>query len=225
MGIKTVVRRKLWASSGGFCGKPDCHADLFPFFESGEITNIEELAHIIGQKKKGPRGDNPLPLSERDEFQNMILLCPTCHTIIDKNPKLYPDDTVKQWKANHEERIVSIFQVPKFDSRGEAKMYLKPLLAENKAIFDNYGPHSKNAIFNQMATELMWEKIAIQKILPNNRKIESVVEQNQDLLKGNEFGLFIEFKLHREGFEYNKISGDVNSTVLTFPSGFENIFE
>ncbi|WP_324069661.1 MAG: HNH endonuclease signature motif containing protein [Flavobacterium sp.] len=225
MAIRTIVKRKLWASSGGFCGKPDCHADLFPFFESGEITNIEELAHIIGQKKKGPRGANPLPLSERDEFENIILLCPTCHTIIDKNPKLYPDNTIKQWKANHENSISNIFKVPKLESRLDASKYLKPLLAENKAIFDLYGPHSKNAIDNQLATELMWEKLAIQKILPNNRKIEAFIEQNQDLFEGNEFGLFIEYKLHREGFEYNKISGDVNSTVPTFPNGFENIFK
>jgi hypothetical protein len=225
MAIKTKVKRKLWASSGGFCGKPDCHADLFPFFESGEITNIEELAHIIGQKEKGPRGDNPLPISERDEFENIILLCPTCHTIVDKNPKLYPDDTVKQWKAKHEESIVNIFQVPKFESREQARKYLKALFAENKTIFDKYGPHSENATNQQMATELMWEKLAIQKILPNNRKIEAVVEQNQSLLEVNEFGSFIEFKLHREGFEYNKISGDVNSTVPTFPNGFEDIFK
>lgn len=224
MGIKALVKRKLWASSGGFCSIPNCHADLFPFFESGKITNIEELAHIIGQKKKGPRGDNPLSLTERDEFENIFLLCPTCHTIIDKNPKLYPDDTLKQWKANHEKSIANIFQVPKFETRDEAKKYLKPLLVENKAIFNKYGPHSKNAINNQMATELMWEKLAIQKILPNNRKIESVVEQNQELLEENEYELFIEFKIHREGFEYNKISGDVNSAVPTFPNGFENIF-
>jgi len=88
-----------------------------------------------------------------------------------------------------------------------------------------YGPHSKNAIDNQLANELTWEKLTIQKILPNNRKIEAFIEQNQDLLEGNEFGVFIEYKLHREGFEYNKISGDVNSTVPTFPNGFENIFK
>jgi len=76
-----------------------------------------------------------------------------------------------------------------------------------------------------METEFMWEKLSIQKLLPNNRKIESTVEQNQELLRDNEFGLFIEFKLHRAGFEYNKISGDVNSTVPTFPIDFENIFQ
>lgn len=112
MSIRTIVKRKLWASSGGFCGKPDCHSDLFPFFESGKITNIEELAHIIGQKEKGPRGNNPLPLDERDEFENIILLCPTCHTIVDKNPELFPNETIKQWKSNHEKSIADIFQVP-----------------------------------------------------------------------------------------------------------------
>ena len=41
----------------------------------------------------------------------------------------------------------------------------------------------------------------------------------------DELRLFTQFKLHREGFEYNKLSGDVNATVPTFPIGFENIFK
>lgn len=225
MSISTEVKRKLLASSGGYCGKPDCHRDLFPFFESGEITNIEELAHIIGQKENGPRGENELPLSQRDEFGNIILLCPVCHTTIDKSPHLFPDDTIRQWKKNHMESIKNLFQAPKFSSREDIRKYLRPLLAENRAIFDKYGPYSENAKNKQMETELMWEKLAIQKLLPNNRKIESAIELNQELLLGNEFGLYIEFKLHREGFEYNKISGDVNSAVATFPIGFEKIFQ
>lgn len=225
MSINTEVKRKLWASSGGYCGKPDCHVDLFPFFKNGEITNIEELAHIIGQKEKGPRGDSDLPISERDEFENIILLCPTCHTTIDKTPRLFPVDTIIQWKKNHMESIKNIFLVPLFSSREEVKKYLRPIFIESKMIFDKYGPHSENEKTNQMATELMWEKLAIQKLLSNNRLIQSAIENNQSLLRDNEFGLFIEFKIHREGFEYNKISGDVNSTVPTFPNGLENIFQ
>lgn len=225
MSISSEVKRKLLASSGGYCGKPDCHTELFPFFESKKITNIEELAHIIGQKKNGPRGENELPLNQRDEFENIILLCPVCHTIIDKNPHLFPDNVIKQWKTNHIESIKNIFLVPKFNSREEARKYIRPLFAENKAIFDKFGPYSENAKNKQMDTELMWEKQSILKLIPNNRKIESAIEQNQELLQGNEFSLFIEFKLHREGFEYNKISGDVNSTVPTFPVGIENIYE
>lgn len=225
MSISTEVKRKLWASSGGYCGKPDCNKDLFPFFENGEITNIEELAHIIGQSENGPRGDNELPLSQRDEFENIILLCPICHTIVDKNSHLFPDSTIIQWKKDHLESIKNLFHVPKFSSRDEARKYLQPILAENKLIFDKYGPHSENARNKQMETELMWEKLAIQRLLPNNRSIESAIEQNQELLQTNELKLFIEFKLHKEGFEYNKISGDVNSVVPTFPNGLENIYQ
>lgn len=74
MTISDKVKRKLLAASGGFCGNPNCHRNLFDFFETGEVKNIEELAHIIGQKENGSRGDDELPLSERDEFENIILL-------------------------------------------------------------------------------------------------------------------------------------------------------
>ncbi len=225
MSISTVVKRKLWASSGGYCGKPDCNKDLFSFFESSEIINIEEFAHIKSQSKNGPRGINELPINQRDEFDNIILLCPTCHSTIDKNPHLFPDDIIKQWKKNHMERIKNLFHAPKFNSREEARKFLKQILAENKMIFDKYGPHSENAQNKQLETELRWENLAIKKLLPNNRLIESVLEQNQNLLQNNEFELFIEFKLHREGFEYNKITGDVNSTIPTFPTELENIFK
>jgi len=223
MAIREKVKRKLWASSGGFCANPDCHAHLFPF--NGAITNIEELAHIIGKKKKSPRGDCQMPLNERDEFENIVLLCPTCHSIIDKNPTQFTESTIKEWKLNHEDSIRYLFVEQKFKSRAEIRRYLEPILAENRYIFENFGPNSDNALNDQLATELIWDKMARTKLLPNNRKIEKVIEINQDLLQGNENRLFAEFKIHREEFEYNKVSGDVNATAPTFPENFENIFK
>lgn len=225
MSISTKVQRKLWASSGGYCGNPGCHCELLPFFESGKITNIEEMAHIIGQKEDGPRGDDELPLNERDEFENIILLCPTCHTMVDKNPELFSKETIIQWKKNHQESIKALFIVPTFNTRKEVYQYLKPLLAENKFIFDTYGPYSRNAEENQMATELEWERQSIQKIIPNNRKIEAVITQNEKLLSEEEYPLYIRFKQHREGFEFNKLSGDVSAVVPRFPDGFEKLFQ
>lgn len=225
MSISTKVKRMLLAASGGFCGNPGCHRNLFDFFESGEITNVEELAHIISQKEDGPRGEDVLPMSQRDEYNNIILLCPTCHTIVDKNPELYPVDTIRKWKREHEESIKNLFVSPKFETREAARKYVLPLFAEDKAIFDEYGPYSKNAEKDPLATEQEWERLSIQKLIPNNRKIESVVAQNLDILTEDEMMLFIQFKIHREGFENNKLSGDVNGTVPTFPVGFENIFK
>ena len=225
MSISTKVQRKLLAASGGFCGNPSCHRNLFDFFETGEVKSIEELAHIIGQKEKGPRGDDELPLSERDEFENIILLCPTCHTIVDKNEHLFPKETIRKWKREHQDSIEELFVTPKFNSREDARKYVRPLLMENKADFDKFGPFSENAVNDPMATELEWERQSIQRIIPNNRKIESAITQCLDLLTDEEERLFVQFKLHREGFEYNKLSGDVNAMVPTFPIGFENIFK
>lgn len=225
MSISTKVQRKLLAASGGFCGNPSCHRNLFDFFETGEVKSIEELAHIIGQKEKGPRGDDELPLSERDEFENIILLCPTCHTTVDKNEHLFPKETIWKWKREHQASIEALFITPKFDSREDARKYVRPLLMENKAVYDEFGPFSENAVNDPMATELEWERQSIQKIIPNNRKIESAITQCLDLLTDEEERLFVQFKLHREGFEYNKLSGDVNATVPTFPIGFENVFK
>ena len=225
MSISTKVQKKLWASSGGYCCNPGCHCELLPFFENGKITNIEEMAHIIGQKEDGPRGKDELPLRERDEFENIILLCPTCHTMVDKNPDIYPKETLLQWKKNHIDSIKSLFVVPKFNTREDACQYLKPLLAENKYIFDTFGPYSQNAEENQMATELEWERLAIQKIIQKKKKIEAAISCNKGLLSDEEYQLYIQFKQHREGFEFNKLSGNVSAVVLRFPVGFEKIYQ
>jgi hypothetical protein len=45
-----------------------------------------EGAHIVGQKQtpESPRGDDPLPATERDLAGNILLACSNCHTEIDK---------------------------------------------------------------------------------------------------------------------------------------------
>ncbi len=138
---------------------------------------------------------------------------------------MFPTDLIKKWKSEHESKIINLFVAPKFKTRSQVRAFLKPLFAENHAIFNIYGPYSKNAQNKQASTELMWDKLAIEKILPNNRLIEQTISQHEHLLQNDEYGQYIEFKLHREGFEYNKLSGDVNDAVPTFPSKFELIFD
>lgn len=223
MSISSGVRRKLWAASGGYCGNPACHKDLFTLSETGKILNIEELAHIIGQSQDGPRGEEDLPLDERDKFENIILLCPTCHTLIDKNPELYPVEVVREWKKKHEESVRSLFETPKFASRQELRKYIEPFLIENKTVFETLGPESSNAIEHQLSAEQEWARQCIHTIIPNNRRIENAIANNMDFLSPEEMELFVLFKRHREGFEYNHVSGDVSELVPTFPEGFEII--
>lgn len=223
MTIKTSVIRKLWANSGGYCANPNCHCDLFPFFDNKFITNIEELAHIISPKIKGPRGKNRLSYSQRDHYDNIIILCPNCHTTVDKNAQLFPPETLHEWKSNHETSIKDLFQIPKFLTKSDLRKHLTPIIEENKSIFDTYGPNSLAAQKDSMSTGLIWERLATQKILPNNRTIEKVIDANLNLLTEDDSDIFNNFKIHREGFEFNKLSGDVNPSVTRFPNDFEKM--
>lgn len=223
MSIEAKTKRLLLARSGGFCGNPNCNADLYPLFENREITNIEELAHIIGQSTDGPRGENDLPLEERDDYENIILLCPNCHRKVDKFSHLYSDETVRNWKQTHEERIVALFNIPKFETRDLARKAIAKIQLSNKMVFDTYGPFSKKAEENYLETEKIWEQKSIKTIIPNNNKIYAILERNYELLTEDEKSLFEVWKLHKESFEFNKLSGDKTSALVIYPTAFNTI--
>ena len=225
MSLTESTKRLLLSRSAGFCANPSCHGDLFPFFKNGTVTNIEELAHIISQSKKGPRGNNSLPLSERDTFENIIILCPNCHTKIDKNPSIFPEEDLIRWKKEHQESIVNLFHIKKYSSRKELKSEIDKLLLENKSIFDTYGPHSEYAKDILSSAYKTWIQKSIDNIIPNNRKIVVILTMNDKLLNQKDRELLEAFKLHKDGFEYNKLSGDKVADYPLFPEQFFTILE
>ena len=218
MSISPKTKRLLLARSGGYCQNPECNSDLYPFFEDGTVTNIKELGHIIAQKENGPRGESTEPFNNRDEYKNIIVLCPTCHTQIDKNPDKYSVTLLSKWKVDHEESIKSNFHVPKYERRSVLRPIIQKLLNENKVIFKQYGPHSKFAKNSpQSEASQMWEAKSIETLIPNNRKIYELLNKNYSLLNDSEHETLAQFKLHKEGFQYNKLSGEKNSTVPLLP--------
>ena len=224
MAISSKTKRLLLARSGGYCQNPECNTDLYPYFEDGTITNVEELAHIVAQKEDGPRGESDEPISARDEYGNIILLCPTCHTKIDKNPDKYSVALIHKWKADHEESIKSNFHVPTYKSRSDLKPVIQKLLEENNVIFNQYGPHSDFAKNSpQSEASQMWELKSIDTLIPNNRIIYELLSKNYSLLNEDEHKTLTQFKLHKEGFEYNKLSGYKNSTVPLFPKAINDL--
>lgn len=78
-----------------------------PFME--RPINLGERAHIAGWKKAAgsPRGDSALPVSERNEAKNLVLLCMPCHAIVDGSGTRadYPEERLLEIKREHEERI------------------------------------------------------------------------------------------------------------------------
>src|SRR5688500_6402408 len=85
-----ATERRLFASSGGFCQNPNCFSPLF--LEAGaRRVDVAEMAHILAASTAGPRANSALTAAQCRAYENLILLCPTCHTFIDKAPDEFPD--------------------------------------------------------------------------------------------------------------------------------------
>jgi hypothetical protein len=216
MAITDKVRRALWASSGGFCQNPECRKEFVRFFQTGEVTHLDELAHVIARSRKGPRGASSEPQSARDSFDRIIVLCPTCHTLVDKNPKMFPADLLLRWKKQHRSLLKAAF-APSFDNKKELRDKLEELLARNKALFDAYGPFSEHAEKPITDAARMWHQAALSDLIPNNRLIVQLLNGHRKHLSRRDSAIAEQFRIHTEAFEYNHLSGDKFPEAPLFP--------
>lgn len=80
MPISERTIKILFAKSQNKCANPDCNVVLV-----AEETVLGEICHIRARRKGGPRYDPSLTADQKDSPANLILLCPTCHSLVDKN--------------------------------------------------------------------------------------------------------------------------------------------
>lgn len=104
--------RILFQRSGNRCAFPGCSKELV-YSGNGHDSHVvlSEVAHIVGQSQEGPRGNYPLNISERDRYENLILLCEEHHHIIDTQVNTYTVERLRQMKANHEALIASVTSI------------------------------------------------------------------------------------------------------------------
>lgn len=219
-----LTKLKLFAHSAGICQNPSCLTALFVSGASKQF-HIAEMAHICAASASGPRGDLKLTEAERGSYKNLILLCPTCHTKIDKAPSDYPDETVMLWKARHKERITRAFGAHEYQSQAEARKAIEPLLAENRTIFETYGPHR---IENQNPeTELaaMWQKKVLEKVIPNNRTMLMILDANRDFLSKAEISTLEIFRQHVDDLEARHFNDMATGHATRFPSDMNTMLK
>lgn len=93
----------LFGFCGNRCAEPTCTnliiADATPY--SVEAV-IGQIAHIYASSDQGPRGKAGLTKAERDAPDNLVLLCPTHHVVVDKQHETYPAALLIDWKEKRE---------------------------------------------------------------------------------------------------------------------------
>jgi hypothetical protein len=211
----------LWGRAAGICTNPTCREDLTVLLKKSANYNIGEMAHVIAKNKKGPRGIEGGGL---DTYENLILLCPTCHRHIDKSPEgTYTADQLHEWKRNHETAIRSQNSELVFDNVEDLKKAVSRLLIENNLIWKQMGPQSQVAQNDPGSNSFkIWNLRKLDTIIPNNYKITNMIEKNSELLNKDEYEKFILFKNHAVSFEANQYGRLDN--YPTFPKEFGEAF-
>jgi len=199
--IPEYIQRRLYAESMGRCMNPACEKDLL--LDNG---NIAEKAHII-----------PHCNTADDSFENLILLCPNCHTNYDKN-LAFTEEEVRMWKHKRQQQVSQLFS-QKFDTFEKLEEFVKPLLLENKTIYENYYLKDKRKL---------WEKVE-EKLLINNQKLKCLLSRNRDLFQkhSNEcfsnLAIIDQLILHIDEFESTR-GDDEKIRYVLFPEEVNSIF-
>lgn len=199
--INKDVEKRLYAESMGRCMNPACMKELFS--ENGDIV---EKAHI-----------DPYCKTADNAFENLVVLCPNCHTDFDKNDAFTPEE-VLSWKKTRREEVERIFSKV-FSSFEELKIAVVPLLEENKAIYETYYLRDNKSL---------WNKFEI-KVLQNNRKLKLLFSANLSLIQRSQNKSYSNleyiqlFMAHVEEFELTRTDDEKTREIL-FPAEINSMF-
>jgi hypothetical protein len=93
-------RKLLWGRAGGRCAI--CQRLLTADEADPEpAVVVGEECHVVSPRPGGPRY-RPLAPSEVDAYDNLVLLCPSDHETVDKQPLHYTEERLHEIKREHE---------------------------------------------------------------------------------------------------------------------------
>lgn len=98
MSISEHTLKLLWGDAASCCAI--CKRLLTEDSSPLRRTVLGEAAHIVARSPKGPRGEGPRP-ADMDDYDNLILLCPDDHKVIDDRPAEFSIAWLKERKRVH----------------------------------------------------------------------------------------------------------------------------
>ncbi|MFC5551792.1 HNH endonuclease [Massilia aerilata] len=223
--ISTETKLRLFSEAAGHCQRPDCLQSLFPA-EMGGDKHIAEMAHVVPHGQAGPRHEErPAGEFEVDSFENLILLCPKCHTIVDKNPGGYARSTLLEWKSNHLAALAHKQGIFSYDERAKVRVAIAAAMAENKAVWNELAP-SDGANFEydpESEKAKTWSQRMRSVILPNHFRIQAIMKANLHHMTEQERETFARYQEHVRGLSERHVCGVVGSAIR-YPIEMDRVF-
>lgn len=159
--------KTLWGRAAGRCSMANCRIQLaMDISETDDPALVGENCHIVAREDDGPRGDASFPVDRRDLYGNLILLCATHHTLIDKAPSTFTVEELHQIKTDHEEWVVG--QLGTDEALQKDEEYYAGLVDDWEKRFrvDAIGawsswliseqPRMRRDLFDQLSENLTW---------------------------------------------------------------------
>lgn len=218
----------MWSNAAGRCSFRSC-GERLSVEEAEGVTpyTLGEMAHIKGNKPGSNRYDAKQSATERDSYDNLILLCPTHHTLIDKaeNESKYTIELLHEMKRDHESFISTRLQSSEIDNIEQLKDKIAPHMAENCQAWEQYGPRSENAQKNPNSDQVyaLWTSERLSTIVPNNREIAALVQKYREMFSRSEQRVVSKFVQHVESYEQWVNDKIPYNAVQRFPSDFESL--
>ena len=220
----------LWSASGGRCAFPECWEKLTFSSASTEVPHtIGEMAHICGDRPGSNRYEVAQSSSERDSYENLVLLWPTHHRTIDRkeNEIKYSVGMLRDMKREHELRILELTELPDAVDKIAISAQVLIFLEENRQVWEMYGPVSdlarKNP--NDDAAYALWRAERLSTIVPNNRKMRNIIESHRDVYEPADQNCISQFLLHVRSYE-DWVNDKIEyRLVKRFPSEFDDMIK
>jgi len=154
--VKTL--KQLFGLSRNRCAFPKC--DVALVMDDTNVV-IGELCHIKARRPEGPRYDDTQTDGDRNGFDNLVLMCPIHHKVIDEDEESYTFERLAQIKKTHEAGVVSA------EDHDNVRLQFDQLLDQRIRLIIE---HEKVRLEQPKSNELTSGAFALAQKLANQRK-------------------------------------------------------
>ena len=161
--VKTI--KQLFAVSGNLCAFTHCKSSLIDC-QTGTV--IGEMCHIKGENRNAARYDSAQSAEEKSSFDNLILMCPVHHKIIDANEKTYTVGELQRMKTRHEKNYFNHQLSLNYDAAREFLVKIESNDLNNGSIIVINAPQNgqvaHSIINNDPQKHIIYQRTAQQKV-------------------------------------------------------------